>query len=70
MKLPRRQFLHLAVGGAAIRRSAGVWFADSSTPQLEQPTSLTAAAITWRTRPSTSTASWSTETRRLQWHKR
>ena len=46
MKLPRRQFLHLAVGGDAIRRSAGVWFADSSTPQLEQPTSLTAAAIT------------------------
>ena len=46
MKLPRRQFLHLAVGGAAIRRSPGVWLADSSTPQLEQPTSLTAAAIT------------------------
>jgi hypothetical protein len=32
MKLPRRQFLHLAVGAAALRRSPGVWFADSSNP--------------------------------------
>ena len=70
MKLPRRQLLHPAVGGAAIKEVTRCVVRRFLNPTTRATDLVNRSCDYMRTGPSTSTASWSTETRRLQWHKR